>query len=192
MTDEERKNAEIVLCMWRARLARAADAHYRASDNYSSRDKFFTILNILSAILVLFFANSDEAVDLVVKMFVGEDSKIDSSKILISFAGLFTVLTSAYQYVKNFKELSWVHKQAASEFSNLKRKIERILTTAPLDGLVVHTINRDYRNVAMAYPAVPRKVWHDRKNASAVLIRDDDVARDQFERFLTERFGVSD
>jgi|GEM_PF-4768739 len=189
--NEVRNSKAAILLMWRARLARTADSHYRASDILQKKDKFLTIFNVVSAISVLFFANSETAVDFIVELFVENGNDTNNSKLVVSLAGLLTVISSALQYVSENKELSYRHKNAANEFSNLKRKIERYIVSNELNTFHLHGINREYSAIGKGCPAVPRKIWFSGRTKSVKIVEEDERYREMFDRFLLEEMRKS-
>lgn len=185
--DEVKNSKAAIMLMWRARLARTADSHYRASDTFLKRDKFLTIFNVVSAIAVLFFANSEAAVKILVDFFLDrKESGIDYSKLVVSFAGLLTVISSALQYVSENKELSYRHKNAANEFSNLKRKIERYIVSDFVEDHKLHGINREYTAIGKGCPAVSRRIWFAGGTKAVKIVDDDERYRAIFDRYLLE------
>lgn len=184
---EVRNRKAAILLLWRARLARTADSHYRAADILLKRDKILTIFNVVSGISVLFFANSETAVGFIVNFFIeGNQSATNHSKLVVSLAGLLTVISSALQYVSENKELSYRHKNAASEFSNLKRKIERYIVSGGISIHHLHGINREYSAIGKGCPAVSRKIWFSGKTKAVKIVEEDDRYREMFDRFLLE------
>src|SRR5271167_1710707 len=94
-------------------------AHYRLSEKYERRGRFYTKLNILFAISVLFFSNSKILDSLTGGNHYG---------VVISVAGLGTVLTAALQYINRYEERAALHKLAGSEYSILRREGEILLS----------------------------------------------------------------
>ena len=138
-----------LLIAWKDRAFYAATAHYGASEAYQFRNKLLTLLNIVSAITVLFAANN--------KLFVAPTSSTQS--IVLAVASLFTVLSTAIQYLLRYEERAIQHKLAANEFSNFKRKVERYLSMDEISNSLIHNLNRDYNFISKHYPLVSRLMW---------------------------------
>ena len=107
---------------------------------------------MLFAIAVLFFANST--------LLEADYFHALSAKLIIGIAGLGTVLTAALQYINRFEERAAQHKLAGSEFSNLKRRIERYLAIEAVDDQIIHTISRETNYLAKNCPLVERTFWN--------------------------------
>jgi hypothetical protein len=138
-----------LLAEWKDRAFYAALAHYSSSESYELRNKILTITNMISAICVLFAANN--------KLITGNASFVDD--VVVAVASLFTVLSTAVQFLLRYEERSTQHKLAANEFSNLKRKIERYLSINEISNSLIHNINRDYNFISKNYPLVSHYIW---------------------------------
>jgi hypothetical protein len=137
-----------LLTAWKDRAFYAATAHYRASEKYEFRNKLLTLINIISAITVLFAANN--------KLLATNSS---FAQLVLAVASLFTVLSTAVQYLLRYEERAMQHKLAANEFSNLKRKIERYLSINDISNSLIHNLNRDYNFISKHYPLVSQYMW---------------------------------
>ena len=131
--------------LWKCRASKAANAHFYAADYYHFRHNILTVFNVLSAISVLFFTNSS--------FFAGEFN------VAVSVAGLLTVLSTALQYVMNYGESSNAHKFVGNEYSNMKRKIERLISTRDFDMDTVHRLSHSLNSIGKSSPPVKRALW---------------------------------
>lgn len=138
-----------LLLAWKDRAFYAATAHYLASERYELRNKILTLVNMSSAITVLFVANH--------RLFASYNSLIE--EIILATASLLTVLLSASQYLLKYDERANQHKLAANDFSTLKRKIERYLTIDDLSNSLLHNLNRHYDFIGRTYPLVSHYMW---------------------------------
>jgi hypothetical protein len=137
-----------LLAEWQVRAYNAATAHYRASETYEFRNKALTIVNIISAITVLFAVNNK---------LIASNSNF-TEEIILAVASLFTVLSTAVQFLLRYEERSIQHKLAANEFSNLKRKIERYVSMNEISNMLIHNLNRDYNFISKHYPLVSQSI----------------------------------
>ena len=176
--------ARQILTLWRMRSHRAAQAHYRQSEASGRQNRRLIVLNALLSLAVLFFTNaqwlknfmSDQRSSLISQNSIPSDinsvqqivNALEATPILFvvltSISGLLLVITTIVQYILNDGDRSSNHKIAASEFSNLQRKIERYLLSEEIEMSAVHNINREYNHITKAFPSVNRKHWKFKQN----------------------------
>lgn len=175
-----------ILWLWRNRAAASANAHYFASDFHSKRNSRYTIINVCSGILMLFFSNNNLAIDYLSKFFheianffiylIGYSTTGSTLNneyyFLLSLISAVVVLTSTLQFVFNDNEIAIKHKMSGSEYSNIKRKIERILTQDNLSLDSIHRISNSLNWLGKSSPHIKRKIFSDSK-----------------EKFETDNFG---
>jgi hypothetical protein len=124
-------------------------AHYRVSELYERRGRRITKLNIAFAISVLFLANS-KILDLWMA------SPYDG--LVVSIAGLGTVLTAAWQYISRYEERAAQHRLAAAEYSSLRRELDLYIHTHPSEVQVaILQCKADF--LAKHTPLVEAKIW---------------------------------
>jgi hypothetical protein len=139
-----------LLRIWHSRLILTSTAHYRVSETYERRGRAYTQLNVIFATAVLFFSNSHLLEAFVSVPYVG---------FFLSIAGLGTVLTATLQYINRYEERAAQHKLAGSEYSILKRNIERRLAAGAADEVVEERLQLDYDLLAKHCPLVEHKFW---------------------------------
>jgi hypothetical protein len=106
--------------------------------------------HIIFAIAVLFFANSRLLDTFILDAHAG---------FIISIAGLGTMLTAALQYINRYEERAAQHKLAGSEYSILKRQIERCLANGISSDELEERLKLDYDLLAKHCPLVEHKFW---------------------------------
>jgi hypothetical protein len=139
-----------LLRIWHSRLILTSTAHYRVSETYERQGRIYTKLNIIFAIAVLFFANSRLLDTFILDAHAG---------FIISIAGLGTMLTAALQYINRYEERAAQHKLAGSEYSILKRQIERCLANGISSDELEERLKLDYDLLAKHCPLVEHKFW---------------------------------
>lgn len=145
-----------LMWLWKSRATRASAAHYMAYEYYNSRDIFLTVVNIASSISVLFLANSSHVSTLIFSLTGNEIL----SHFPVSVAGVFTVVTTTLQYVLRWRERAMWHKTAANEYSNFKRKLERLVGEAGVDDEMLHRLSANLNAIAKNSEPVSRKLWN--------------------------------
>lgn len=173
-----------LLTLWRMRAHRAAQIHYKQSESSGRQNKLLIVINALLSLAVLFFTNAQwlknilshqrknlMSSDAVPTSYSSVQQLVNSLEatpllfvILTSISGLLLVITTIIQYILNDGERCSNHKMAASEFSNLQRKIERYLLAETVPMTTVHNINREYNHITKAFPSVARKHWKNTDN----------------------------
>lgn len=134
-----------LLWLWKCRASKASNAHFYASDYYSKRHGILTTLNVASAIMVLFLTNN---------RFFGDDVAI-----FVSIAGALTVITTALQYILNYRDASRDHKVVGNEYSNVKRKAERLIASGDFNPEAIHRMSNSLNWLGKSSPAVKRGIW---------------------------------
>lgn len=176
--------------MWSKRLLRSAAAHYMAAERFEARDTLLTRINMVSAIAVLFFSTNQKIAAYLIEFFlwifqfegVEYTGKIS---LLVPLFSLFVVLSSAWQYIAQYSKKAMEHKQAANEFSNLRRKIERYWTKDKIHLEAIHSLNRSYNATVKNPPIVPRGIWK-----KALKSKKEEI--DQINRFFYNFEGEDD
>ncbi|SLN43324.1 SLATT domain-containing protein [Pseudooctadecabacter jejudonensis] len=158
-----------LLRIWSQRLLRGSVAHFNASMKYERREKLLSVFNIFAAIIVLFFSASPEFQSMFTHSLAPDGSitrDAQSAWTLTSvadaclpFVALSVVLSSTYQYISQYPNRAARHKQAAIEFANLRRKIERYSVRIAIHPEAVHALNRTYNSIAKHHPLVPNGLW---------------------------------
>lgn len=139
------KKQYTLLWLWKCRASKAANAHFYASDYYNLRHNILTVFNVLSAIAVLFFTNNS--------LFSGDLTPA------IGIAGLFTVLSTALQHIMSYGEVAHSHKIIGNEYSNMKRKIERLVISEEVDADTIHRLSHSLNWIGKSSPPVKRAIW---------------------------------
>jgi hypothetical protein len=135
---------------------------------------------------MLFFSNNNLAIDYLSKFFhevaiffisffgynVARSISNSEYYFLLSLISAVVVLTSTLQFVFNDNEIAIKHKLSGSEYSNIKRKIERILTQDNLNLDSIHRISNSLNWLGKSSPHIKRKIFSDSK-----------------EKFETDNFG---
>jgi len=151
------QKAKFLLELWIVRAHRAANAHFWQASDHKYKAMVLTLINVVAAILVLYFSNSSW-----IEAFInGAEEGGANSKYSI-VAGVFAlvvVITTIFQYMKRWDERSDNHKLAGSEFSNFQRKAERYALAKEVNMQMIHNLNRDYNNVMKNSPLVHKDIW---------------------------------
>jgi hypothetical protein len=116
----------------------------------TSVEGVYTKLNILFAIAVLFFANSK-----ILESLTGGNHYT----VVISIAGLGTVLTAALQYINRYEERAALHKLAGSEYSALRREVETLLSEPSISDDAINRIRISCDFLAKHGPVVEAHLW---------------------------------
>ena len=159
------RRTEQLFQMWNERLLRGSTAHFMASLRYEKLERILSIVNISLAITVLFMSSSQKFIsnsnitlsDLEVGSQVLSYERIISEG--LPFVSLGVVLLSAFQYISQFADRSSSHKQAAVEYANLRRKLERYWSKPDLNPEAIHSLARSYNQVAKFPPIIPKGIW---------------------------------
>ncbi len=165
-----------LLWLWKCRAALASNAHFHAADFYRKRHNFLTITNVFSAIMVLFLGNN-------------EIFRHDLQS-YVSLAGAATVVTTTLQYILAYREASKDHKRIANEYSNIKRKAERLIVTGDFDEGTIHRMSNALNWLGKGSPAVKRALWNDAEQKIPQGINDVSVAEKRLIEELAE-FGMT-
>lgn len=140
--------------MWNKRMLRSASAHYMAAERCEHRETILSIVNIVSAIFVLFLTAATKLVETLDDRIEGMDLSI-----LVPLASAIVVCSSAVQYIRQYSARASVHKQVGNEYSNLRRKLERYWTKSEIHPEALHAFNRAYNQISKSAPLVPKKIW---------------------------------
>ncbi len=172
--DEDQWERVVVLFNeWSSRLLRGSMAHFRTASVLEKHDRFWSIVNLIFAITVLFLTvtkglaglynrptNSDGTVRNYLDAFYNfMDIFSEFTVILIPILSLFVVLTAAFQYISQFPSRAARHNRTAVEYANLRRKLERFWTKKMIHEEAIHSISRNYNLVARFAPIAPDKHW---------------------------------
>ena len=166
--DELKRRSKELFRLWAKRLLISSYAHYLAAERCEIREKWLLIINISTAILVLFF-NANRAVLETLSQVIGMDET--AIGLVVSLLSVLVVLSSAAQYILQYGTSAALHKLAGSEFSNLRRKIECYWTKGNLHPEAIHNLNRAYNMVNKTTPLVPPGIW-----PRAVVAKEKEVA----------------
>lgn len=161
--------------LWKCRASKAANAHFYASDYYNTRHNVLTVFNVISAISVLFFSNNS--------FFKGD------LNLAVSIAGLATVLTTALQYVMSYGEVANSHRFVGNEYSNMKRKTERLIASGELDLDTIHRLSHSLNAIGKSSPPVKRPLWKKSSDKFRSSIDDLSSAEEDFLNTLS-RNGI--
>lgn len=157
---------EVVFQMWNERLLRGSTAHFLSSLHYSKYENWLSIANISLAITVLFFSASQKFVSAdsaaAGAALEADQNTLFSAEIMaiaLPYLSLGVVLLSAFQYISQFASKSSQHRQAAVEYANLRRKLERYWTKEKLHPEAIHSLARTYNQVAKYPPLISGRIW---------------------------------
>ncbi len=167
--NEDERLKELVP-LWLCRAEIASNAHYFASNRYLRLHYYLTLSNIISAIFTLVLASSSffETVLSQVGLYA------------IAFFSATVVATSAAQYILDFRHTSNRHKFSVNEYSNIKRKIERLIASDELSIDSVHRISSTLNWIAKSSLHVRRKLWLKSKKSYGESYLDIKKAEDIF------------
>lgn len=187
------KKTEQLFKMWNDRLLRGSTAHFLTSQKYSTWENWLSVGNITLAISVLFLSASQKFVTEVKADGEGMDLanvgkgwfSAQMMSELLPYLSLLVVLTSAFQYISQYASKSSRHKQAAVEYANLRRKLERYWTKESLHPEAIHSLSRSYNLVAKFPPMVPDRIWQ-----KAEKMKKGDIERMNDQFFGLSVFGV--
>jgi hypothetical protein len=136
-------------------------------------DKWFTKLNMVFAIAVLFFANSK---------LIDSALADEHYGLAVSLAGLGTVITAALQYINRYEERAVLHRLVAAEYSTLRRELEMNLDTPISDSTMIR-VQTKCDVLASHTPSVPSWIWprvtkviSGHKETEEALVRKGNVA----------------
>lgn len=165
--------------LWRLRALRASKIHYFYSASLSRNDTVFSVLNIVSAILVLATINSEWYISLQMGNILG----VPYTKVLQSIFGGLTVALSGVILVYRWGEKSIYHKQTGSNFSNLMKKIERYIVEEKFSADDIHNLYNDFCAIKRDAPIIPTYIY----------TRDDSNGiKESLEKIQKETFEVLD
>ncbi len=154
----DKENIHVLMTVWHARATESANAHYFAADWFRKRKIRWTIANIISAIGVLFFANFNYFITL---KFPGFTNSVFSQimDLIIGLAGMAIVITTVVQYFYRFSETENSHKFCANEYSNVKRKIERLKMSKAIDEEAAHRMSNTLNWLSKTSPLISRELF---------------------------------
>lgn len=136
-----------MLIAWQERAIRANLAHYLQAEECSKFNSILTIFNLLAAISVLFLANNIPL------------SEFENSQLLLSISSLLVVLSTALHYVLKLDHKIHDHKTAGNKFTEIKRKIEIILSNSEIDEVDISSIERLHNQASQNHSLVRAKIW---------------------------------
>ncbi len=144
MCNETKKE---MLIAWQERATRANLAHYLQAEGCSRTNSVLTIFNLLSAISVLFLANNTSL------------NGVQGINIWLSIASLLVVLTTALHYVLKLDQKIYDHKTAGNKFTEIKRKIEIILSKPKIEDSDILEIERLHNQASQNHGLVAARIW---------------------------------
>lgn len=199
---EEKKELQALMTVWHARSTDSANAHYYAADHFKKRNTIWSIINIAAAIIVLFLSNEDTLVK--VTAFFHDFIRAEFIALGISMAAVTVVVTTVVQYIYRFNEKANSHKFCANEYSNVKRKIERLKTSGDIDEEALHRMSNTLNWLSKSSPLISRKLFRQfrlsgNENANKTnddfspLFRKNNISDlEEAEKRLSEIFGKKD
>lgn len=160
--DIDQAKTKKLLTLWMLRAHRAASCHYEQSSKFKRYNIFWTVLNVIFSIVLLFL----------VARLSNEPTESDVLKfgleLVFGFFGLLLVLVGVVQFILRYPEQQDAHRQAGQEFANLQRKIERYSLVTEYSMVQVHNLSRDYNHITKSYPLVDRSIWTNRQKEKLI------------------------
>lgn len=188
------KERQINLIQTWSRNARlSAEVHYLECERSHLWSKRLGYGALISSIFVVIFSSNESIPALMAELLSilsdGSSSRIadeirtkrdinfDVGKLLTIFAGACTVAISAFQQVKNHKELAWRHRISAAGFAYLHKKAELLLAKYPngqtIPFLELRLIAKEYHLVSKSCPSIRRAAW---KKVGKAKVKNENIA----------------
>jgi hypothetical protein len=148
------------MTIWRLRSRRATEAHYRAALLFRVLDRLLTVLNVCSSIAVMALSSAYWIIE----------AKYNGLNILISIAGIVTMISSVLQYILDHRIRSKHHEDAAISFSKLNRQFEELSCLEQPNEDVITAMRKEYDELTGWAPPIPWGVWRSSRKLSVEIV----------------------
>ena len=150
--------AEELVILWRLRCNRSIKQHYYSTMYFRVWDMSYTWVNVAASIIILVLSSAN--------WFNGTQPRFDW---LLGFAGIVVVISSVMQYIFDFRTRWKEHEHIGAEYAALHRRLEQSESSGEVGASGLSSLRRRIDRLSSSAPLIPGWFWDRPRHLSRAI-----------------------